>query len=74
MVQSWVRRWLVQTRFRRTTVAGKKAAMRAAALAWRHAAAVVIQKYVRRRIAQRKVMRDTWCIGFLDRGFVLLVK
>ena len=55
VVQSWVRMWLVRTRFRRTTVAGKKAAVRAAHVARRNAAAVVIQKYVRRHIALRKV-------------------
>ena len=55
MVQSWVRMWLVRTRFRRTTAAGRKAAARAARQARIVAAAIVIQKNVRRHLACKKV-------------------
>ena len=55
VVQSWVRMWLVRTRFRRTTAAGKKAAARAARHAHIQAAAVTLQKYVRRYLARKKV-------------------
>ncbi|DBB00655.1 hypothetical protein WJX82_006589 [Trebouxia sp. C0006] len=55
VVQSWVRMWLVRTRFRRTTAAGRKAATRAARQARIVAAAVVIQKNVRRHLACKKV-------------------
>jgi len=47
--------WLVRTRFRRNTAAGRKAAARAARQAHIQAAAVVIQKNVRRLLAQKKV-------------------
>lgn len=59
VVQSWVRMWLVRTRFRRTTAAGRKAAARAARQALFVAAATVIQKYVRRHLALKKVGSDT---------------
>lgn len=55
VVQSWVRMWLVRTRFRRTTAAGKKAAARAARHARIQAAAITLQKYVRRYLARKKV-------------------
>ena len=55
VVQSWVRMWLVRTRFRRNTAAGKKAAARAARNARIQAAAIVLQKYVRRYLARKKV-------------------
>ena len=47
--------WLVRTRFRRTTAAGRKAAARAALHAKFLQAAVTIQKYVRRHLAKKKV-------------------
>ena len=47
--------WLVRTRFRRTTAAGRKAAARAALQARFLQAAVTIQKYVRRHLAKKKV-------------------
>ena len=55
VVQSWVRMWLVRTRFRRTTAAGKKAAARAARHARIQDAAVTLQKYARRYLAKKKV-------------------
>ncbi|KAK9829628.1 hypothetical protein WJX72_006968 [[Myrmecia] bisecta] len=55
IIQSYVRMHLVRTRFRRETEAGKKAAARAEARARRDAAAVTIQKHVRRRAATKKV-------------------
>ena len=47
--------WLARTRFRRTTELGKKAAIRAAKLAERDQAALVIQKHARRRLAIKHV-------------------
>ncbi len=56
-VQAQVRMWLARTRFRRTTELGRKAAVRAAKVAERDTAALVLQKYARRRIAC-KLVRD----------------
>ena len=47
--------WLARTRFRRTTELGRKAAIRAAKLAERDTAALVIQKFARRRLAFKHV-------------------
>lgn len=55
IIQSWVRMWLTRLRFRRTTDAGRKAALRAAAVARRVDAAVVLQKYCRRWLACMQV-------------------
>ncbi|KAK9865078.1 hypothetical protein WJX84_008101 [Apatococcus fuscideae] len=55
LVQAQVRMWLARNKFRRDTELGRKAAIRAAKLAQRDAAAMVLQKYARRRIAFKKV-------------------
>ena len=47
--------WLARTRFRRTTELGRRAAIRAAKLAERDTAALVIQKHARRRLAFKLV-------------------
>jgi hypothetical protein len=56
-VQAHVRGFLTRTRFRKATELGRRQAMRAAALAARHAAATAIQAHVRGRIARRKARR-----------------
>ena len=72
MVQSWVRMWLVRTRFRRTTAAGRKAAARSARQARFVAAAVVIQKNVRRHLACKKVRLLLWVCRHFIVYFVIL--
>ena len=59
-MQAQVRMWLARTRFRRTTELGRKAAVRAAKQAERENAALVLQKYARRRIACKLVRICSW--------------
>jgi hypothetical protein len=56
-IQKWVRMHIQRSKYRRDTIAGRRRAERAAAEARQLAAAIVIQKHVRRRAAQRKVRR-----------------
>ena len=54
-IQKWVRMHLQRARYRRDTIAGRRAAERAAAEARRLGAATVIQREARRWRAGRKV-------------------
>ncbi len=53
-IQAAVRGYLTRSSFRKATELGRRQAARAALQARRNAAAVVIQKHVRRRIAAAK--------------------
>ena len=54
-MQRYVRGWLQRTRFRRRTELGKRQAARTAAAQRRVAAAIVFQKFCRRRAAIKRV-------------------